>query len=401
MEMVPPDELQIDIFVTNAKPLSLKRHLAAPDVPLGPLAPPLPQFALESLPRRSAEKAHRPSSSVASNESEEDPDNDVDLSYYESNVVDDDKGELGHDEHFLDLTNFEDEDDTAIPGELQLNMAVKEEGRARRSFIRHSMALFGKQDLGGIRSSMYSSFGRSSVYGTGVRGSMYGPGVRSSVRLLDDAPSSDAMRALAPPEASTSRLQLSTIAPSPLSATTTLPTPTSAAPLLRDRDQPRFTFPPRPSARSPSPQRTSFAQSRAESPRPESTLSYWSDAHSLAALVSDAASQEQLRLELDEEEVLDISVVAERVRPGRPVFARILADEVERSKGPVIVGCECFVASFLARTAADLDTYRLWPDVAQRCRAQEHRGADQPHADTTGRLPRPDFISGRRLWVLN
>ena len=50
-----------------------------------------------------------------------------------------------------------------------------------------------------------------------------------------------------------------------------------------------------------------------------------------------------MRLDLDEGELADIGVVAERARPGKPRLDRILADEVERSKGAVVVGCEYFL----------------------------------------------------------
>lgn len=74
-------------------------------------------------------------------------------------------------------------------------------------------------------------------------------------------------------------------------------------------------------------------------------LSEWSDVHSLVALVSEAAAQDKIRMELNDEEMIDISVVAERTRAGRPVFNRILADEVEQAKGSVIVGCESYTLS--------------------------------------------------------
>lgn len=314
MEMVPPSELQIDIFVTNAKPNMV--HALSRSIPADPLAPPLPQFAREGLPLSSEKKNHSPSNSVTSMETDEDLDSDVDLSYYESDVANEQKGELGHDEHVLDLTNFEDEDDTALPGEDLLSMAVKEEGRKRRSVFRRSLAIIDKQE-------------------PGYRASFYGAAARSSTRLLDDTPSSRAMKSLAPlPEASTSNFHLLSPSPTPTPITPSTATPTSAVPLLGDRDPPRFTFPPEPSPR------VSLAQSRAESPRPASMMSTWSDTHSLAALVSEAAAQDKIKLDLDESEVFDISVVAERARAGRPVFQRILADEVEHSKGSIIVGCE-------------------------------------------------------------
>ena len=75
-----------------------------------------------------------------------------------------------------------------------------------------------------------------------------------------------------------------------------------------------------------------------------SQVSAWSDTRSIAALISQSDVEEAagrpLRLELDDREMDDVSVVAELARPGRPKLDRILADEVQRSKGALIVGCE-------------------------------------------------------------
>jgi len=48
---------------------------------------------------------------------------------------------------------------------------------------------------------------------------------------------------------------------------------------------------------------------------------------------------DEMALEVDESELHDVSVVSEHARPGKPKLDRILADEVENSKGSVIVAC--------------------------------------------------------------
>lgn len=104
--------------------------------------------------------------------------------------------------------------------------------------------------------------------------------------------------------------------------------------------QPSQSQPPTPGAASPS---------RPSSARPGSvfsTMTALSDVNSVAALLSETSAREQVRLELDESELADIGVVAERARPGKPRLDRILADEVERSKGAIIVGCESSLFSF-------------------------------------------------------
>ena len=75
--MVGPDELQIDIFVTNAKPLI--RALSTKRIPAHPLAPPTPHFVIEdSSPTTKEKRGHSPSSSVVSTDTEEDDDSVVD-----------------------------------------------------------------------------------------------------------------------------------------------------------------------------------------------------------------------------------------------------------------------------------------------------------------------------------
>ena len=127
MTMIPAPELQVDIFVTNVK----YAPKPAPDLQRVPsdnasLAPPAPQFARHGTPKG------RPSSTASvDSDYESDAESFVDLSYYTGEFTEQD-GELGHQEHVLDLTNFEGDDDTAMPGETQFNQSVKREGKLRR-----------------------------------------------------------------------------------------------------------------------------------------------------------------------------------------------------------------------------------------------------------------------------
>ncbi|THH33845.1 hypothetical protein EUX98_g258 [Antrodiella citrinella] len=181
MSLVPPSELQVDIFVTNAKRMPhMVRELPLEEMADEELAPPEPQFVRDDSGSVKSRKSldRQSMRSVTSTDSEESADSDVDLSYYAGDFVDEEHGDLGHEEHVLDYTNFDGDDDTTLPGEDLLNI--------------------------------------------------------------------------------------------------------------------------------------------------------------LAALVNES---ENVRLELVDTELADISVVAERVRPGKPKLERILADEVERSKGAVVVGC--------------------------------------------------------------
>ncbi|KAI0374981.1 hypothetical protein BV20DRAFT_961222 [Pilatotrama ljubarskyi] len=357
MELVPPPELQVDIFVTNVKPaaelrappprtrLSFAPLPKAKEKEASELEPPKPVFAQESRPRSRA-------SSISSEESGED--SDVDLSYYTGGYAQD-EGELGHEEHILDLTNFEGDDDTELPGEAQFNLSVKQEGRTRRRNTRRiSMALLAKQEL--IYKASEVQFD--------------GPAASSSTQLVNK-------RATLPPidtnhsGSTRSSVDISAVPPSSVaySSQSSPFTPNSAYPLMGNEPggssspRPSRTVPPSafnpallPGHGAPSPSPSSRRVSQALSERSgletpitpssrfgsRSRLSQWTDTDSFAALVPGGdveAMREQLRLDLDDAEVEDVGIVAEHARPGKPKLERILADEVERAKGAVAVAC--------------------------------------------------------------
>lgn len=324
----PSPDVQIDIFVTNYKP-SLPKTVSTPELQISrvdavsqsPLVPPSPQFvrpdgAYASLSpfAPNAEKGHLASPSIHSVDSdEEDATDDLDLTYYTSDIIEEEKGELGHEEHALDFTNFDGDDDSALPGEARLNDAVKMEGRVRRSiWKRASLAV----------SAKHESYNSNSVpFGSA------GP--------IHERPKSTAMMSLAPhAEARLSRIQLT----SPLNARYSQ---YGGRPHGEIEKAEKDTLTPIVTAvpvQSPS---ASQNWTPPDSPRPLSALSEFSgDAHSLAALVSEAAARDQFALELDEEELNDISVVSGHTRAGRPALNKIIADEVERAKGSVIIGCK-------------------------------------------------------------
>lgn len=345
MALVPPSELQVDIFVTNAKrvPRPMRESLQEEAIPEDELAPPEPHFikddqgSVKSRTSSDRYSRHSRAASEISTDSEESAGSDVDLSYYAGDYVDEEHGELGHEDHVLDYTNFDGDDDSILPGEDLLNLSVRKEGRRRRSYIRRaSMAVF----------STYEPDHRLSMYG---RGSVYD---RSSVALswYDPTPaaSASAIRLVQPSNSNINRpMSLGPIsegADSPPSTAFTT-TPTSAAGLMSHRFHPSPLHQPAvPSPLAMSAQAESPPPSPSK-PRPLSQMSQMSQGsqmtdwshHSLAQLVN---ASENVRLELTDTELADISVVAERARPGKPKLDRILADEVERSKGAVIVGCK-------------------------------------------------------------
>lgn len=364
MDIVPTSELQIDIFVTNVKPVPPPKRAPAPTrisfvPPPKPteknveLEPPHPVFVQEASPR----------SSISSEDSGEDTD--VDLSYYTGGY--EEEGELGHEEHILDLTNFEGDNDTALPGEAQFNLSVKQEGRARRRNTRRmTMAVMAKHELIYKATELqYDSPGQSSSQL--VRASL--PPINTDASSSPRRPNLDI---------NITDVPLSPRGPlTPITATPMTATPNSAHPLI-DPFRDTGMSSPRHSrnlsalgygagASTPASRRVSQALSEQSVDTPitpasrfgsRSRLSVWTDTDSFAALVPSGdveAVREQLRLDLDDTEVDDVGIVAERARPGKPKLDRILADEVERAKGAVAVACE-YPRCVMCAAAGDLLT---------------------------------------------
>ncbi|KAK8853337.1 hypothetical protein IAR55_004041 [Kwoniella newhampshirensis] len=110
-DMVPPDQLQIDIFVTNANKIKDE------------FAPPRPGFAQGGNSRRGS------ADSVASEMS-------VDLPIDADETIDNHLSANYAD--VIDLTNYEDEEDINDPAENQLSESLQQQGRVRRARSRRA-----------------------------------------------------------------------------------------------------------------------------------------------------------------------------------------------------------------------------------------------------------------------
>ncbi|TFY64032.1 hypothetical protein EVJ58_g2892 [Rhodofomes roseus] len=351
MTMIPAPELQVDIFVTNIKARpkqqpqpALHRVPSDNDV----LAPPAPRFA-----RQTHLSPNERPASVASVDSdyESDPESCVDLSYY-TGEFHEENGELGHEEHVLDLTNFEGDDDTAMPGETQFNQSVKREGRLRRAASQRAAGLLKSKKK--KRDSQNDHYPPMQAQG-------------SSVRLVDRNPSDDMslnfaqeqrrdtlhpihtdVDTLSPAKSPTSALPYSPISPLSMQSPHSTLVPSSSTSTLQGfSDSPTPTHNPKRSSEVsmsvPGPSGASgHVMTRTLSNA--SQMSAWSEAGSLAALISEvdvprSKSGEHIKLELDEQEMQDVGLLAEHARPGKPKLDRILADEVQQAKGAIVVGC--------------------------------------------------------------
>ncbi|KAG2111597.1 uncharacterized protein F5147DRAFT_92393 [Suillus discolor] len=344
LSLVPSSALQIDIFITNFKPIALKKSDIPPlQVPQRPLftsepvrsedlQPPHPSFARDS-----------PSSFRSdSNDSLDNSDSDVDLSYYTGESGDpmtpeEDIG-LAHDSHILELTNFDGDDDTALPGEHNLSRKVKKEGKLRRA---QSRKFSGEKTVRLLQPPSRPSNMQLAANGVSAISATSG---LSTNRLLPSSINSDKRW---------SEMSMDTFA-SPTSMCGDSPT--------RGRQstyhEPTFSLNGR-----------SSQMGHAGPSTPRYSTSSWegkSDAGSFRGLLPSSApngSLDPVQFDISEEEARDINVVAEHARPGKPKLDRILADEVEQSEGSVMVAC-CGPTSLNVMVrkiiAEQIDPGRVW-----------------------------------------
>jgi hypothetical protein len=66
-------------------------------------------------------------------------------------------------------------------------------------------------------------------------------------------------------------------------------------------------------------------------------FSRYGDTDSIHSLISQLDSM--IKLQVEDDEMMDVNLVSECARPGKPKLDRIIADEVENSQGSVIIGC--------------------------------------------------------------
>jgi FAD-binding domain len=274
--LVPQEVLRVDLFVTNFSPLppplrppglSNARSVAAPGIPDASSSRPtstLIEVKGVSLNGDDLISAQATDDSL------------VDLSFCGGDYRE--SAELGHEEHWLDLTNFDGENDDRMPGESSLNRAVKREGTIRRAITRKTM----------------SRRTRRHPDGAVVSGS------RSPIDL---------------------------------------PTPTGETGELLSPKFIPLGYPSSSSLNSEDPGRTPTS-SRPRSLVDENQLMEGSQDWKRRSIALMQEASEEVKLEIGGQEMRDVSIMAEFARQGRPKLDLILRDEVAMASGRIVVACE-------------------------------------------------------------
>ena len=359
LDMIPGSALQVDIFVSNVdhkRYSTITEHSFMTHHDDNSLAPPAPDFM-----------KRKRSDSTSSVDSVDDSGRDlVDMSYlpaarngdvYHSEI-------LGHDEHVLDYTNFDGEDDTQAPGEANLNKRVQKEGRLRRAKTRRGAS------IAAAKGELNQRAGRNP------------PPVDSRYAQQHEPPSKN----LSPSPRATSPTRSSNFPVYPtLSSTNTGDEPYASADAYRggqipndqplgDENRSRWSIASLTAQGGPSPPIQTPSRN---SPSPFGPHAFSSGAmDSVRNLVAETGIP---LLDIDEGELEDLHIISEMARPGKPRLDRILADEVERSRGAIAVACKSpLVIPF--EIVLTHSVYRLRTDFAQRRRSKGRRSADQPQA---------------------
>lgn len=302
--LVPPELLQFDLFVTNFNPPP-SHGLRTSD------AGSLPPSSTSVTSFSSATPASIEVKGIALDQDDlieaQMPDDDyVDLSYYMGDYTMD--GELGHEEHRLDLTNFDGDNDDRVRGESTLNRALKKEGTVRRAITRKKKDSCRPKRFSGARLDPRS--GRLPNFEEAGQPHPFPP-----ARPLESpaAPSCDGLeRHHAVATKSSSHLFIQSTDP---------PVPHMPSSIELDKSGYEDGY-----------------KERSQDLKRMSTISIASQESSRQALIREVVEEPQL--ELGEQEMRDISVMAEFARPGRPKIDMILRDEAGRAGGRIVVACE-------------------------------------------------------------
>lgn len=298
--LVSQESLQLDLFVTNFNP-PVSHTIRPSDAGSLPSSTPDTSFSLASPASIEVKGVALDQADLIEAQM---PDDDyVDLGYYMGDFTM--NGELGHEEHRLDLTNFDGDNDDRVRGESTLNRALKKEGTIRRALTRKKQSRRTKRSSGARVDSRLDEVPELPALPADAQ---------LSLPILLEEPATPSGDALGRRQAAarSSRLSLQSIDPSE-----------SHAPSSIEMDK------------------SGYGGVYTASPKHMkrmSTISLASQASSMQALMREAVEEPQL--ELGEQEMQDISIMAEFARPGRPKVDLILRDEVSMAGGRVVVACE-------------------------------------------------------------
>jgi len=337
LNMLPPEAIQIDIYVTNFRPIAPKPdpsqvpHIRfSDDSNAAELAPPKPGFRRGG----SRSRSHSVDSFESHNESGE---SDVDLSYYTGQYEDEpepwqtEDPALAHEDNILELTEFDGDHDIVTHVEKDLSQKLRKEGKLRRANSRRAtIGRSGRKPRGDRRGAADEAQANYPVRHAKRLSALSAVSSRTNNETVPPVPPlplpghplADAHKSTA------SEIDLT-------SPTETLVTPAASEnPWRKSRRSVLSTLAPSDAHLQSA---TSPMKLSPLSPLPHSSNS---ETKHLGQPSDDSISPiNAQRFSIDSSEAMDLNIVSEHARPGKPKLNRILADEVEQSRGQVVVAC--------------------------------------------------------------
>ncbi|EIW80352.1 hypothetical protein CONPUDRAFT_137590 [Coniophora puteana RWD-64-598 SS2] len=367
LSMLPPETIQVDIYVTNFEPLP-----PIPEPSQHWLPQPRIHFAknsgAEPVPRPKSQRRDSRSRSDSEDSSEshyESAESDVDLSYYTGEYDDDaepwqtEDPTLAHEENILELTEFDGDHDVVTHVERSLSQRLRQEGKLRRASSRHSLGKSGRKSWASD-TDRHASANETQPQPIGSRfrwqqaSAVSGASSGSTVRLVSPVARLPELQPLAEAYDSTMEVDLGS------------PTETLVASEYYPWQKSRGSGLSTPALGSSEAHFQPMAlPAESSSPLSRSVfrpLDFEPEAGKPPDNVT-LFSPDVIRFPMDKQEAFDLHVVSEHARPGKPKLDRILANEVEQSQGQVIVAC-CGPTSLNAMVrkviARQIDPARIW-----------------------------------------
>lgn len=301
------------------------------------LQPPHPNFVREN-------PAHLRAGSTESVDSHESHESDVDLSYYLGDSLDDapppDEMHIAHETNILDLTNFDGDVDVALPGEAYLSRRLKKEGKLRRLQSRRLSPMEKVNQDTHTRDTRQAQIDHHATPAPSSRPQkIMTLSMQSTDRLLPvsplsyQPPSAASETDLHSPLSHHSESPLHAYSPSnPMPLSSGLP-PTVSLVTMNGSGSPVYPV-----------KGYHDVEIEPEKPRavhlpPMTTGVHFYDSYSAVHSTSTLGASDAIPFEMDEQEAIDVHVVSEHARPGKPRLDKVIADETRASKGAIVVAC--------------------------------------------------------------
>lgn len=263
---------------------------------------------------------------------------------------------IAHEANILDLTNFDGDVDMALPGEAYFSRRLKKEGKLRRLQSRNLPAMEKMNEdsrlshpltYSEVRTPRHVRDPRQAYFDQHAAPSQSSRVPRPQKILTLPTQSTDRLLPISPLSEQSTSASSETDFYSPSSYRSELPLHASNSMRLSPDLPPTVSLVTVGGARSAGYPVKSYHDVESELGRPHAvqmppstTSVHLYDSHSAAHSTLTLGASDCIPFEMGEQEAIDANVVSEHARPGKPKLDKVIADEVQASKGAIVVACQ-------------------------------------------------------------